>query len=129
MVVFAALIITGVGIGVAPTIAASYGAMGLTGVFFVLGVVNGPLFPCCSVMLRDCPPADRSQAMAIVDAGGTLGGCLATALCPAIATLIGWQRLFLLLAAVAFGTAAIFQWKAVDPSVSMETKEAASNRG
>jgi len=126
-VVVGSLIITGVGLILAPLFAAQLGVRGLIGTYFVIGVVNGPLFPCCSVMLRDVPPGDRSQAMAIVDAGGTIGGCLATALCPVVATLIGWQALMRCLAVVAVSTALLFAMKAVNPApVSAGSKDEAT---
>lgn len=128
-VVVGSLFITGVGLLIAPIFAAQLGARGLILTYFVIGVVNGPLFPCCSVMLRDVPPGDRSQAMAIVDAGGTIGGCLATALCPVVATLIGWQALLRSLAVVAVSTSLLFAIKAVNPAPVAAGSKQEATRG
>lgn len=102
-------------LAVAPAAAEAFGAEGLIMMYFVMGVANGPLFPSCSVMLRDIPAKGRSRAMALVDAGGSLGGCLATALCPAVAASFGWRRLYHMLASVAMMTAAFWARTAVDP--------------
>jgi len=99
---------------------------GLCMLYFVMGFANGPLFPACSVMLRDVPLRARSQASAVVDAGGTLGGCLATALCPWLASLVDWRRLYWMLAALAMGCAWVWAVLASDPasmSVSSGGKE------
>lgn len=115
-VVLACLIATAVGLAAAPLATSLAGAGGLAAIFFVLGLLNGPLFPACSVMLRDVPSLSRARSMAIVDAGGTLGGCLATALCPGFAQLFGWRCLYRTLAAVAAFVALVWGLLATDPA-------------
>jgi len=123
LVIFLALVSTAAGLALAPAAAAVGGASvaGLSGVYFMLGVVNGPLFPACSVMLRHVGPQGRASAMAIVDDGATLGGCVATALCPVLATWIGWRQLYHLLAAAAFITAMV--WSRMAPDSSPKQKD------
>lgn len=121
-VVLLALAVNSVGLAMVPTTALTAGVLGLSAVYFMLGIFNGPLFPCCSVMLRGVEPHRRASAMAVVDLGGTLGGCLATALCPSLALWLGWQQLYGLLALLSAVTALLWWARAREPATEAAVK-------
>lgn len=124
-VVTYAMAATAVGLAAAPLVALEFGIFGLSAVYFVMGIVNGPLFPACSVMLRTVEEKGRAKAMAIVDMGGTIGGCLGTSLCPALAMFLGWANLYRMLAAAAGGMTLLWAYCATDPSAEDSNKVSA----
>lgn len=125
--VFLVLIVTAVALAVVPEIVTVFGAPGLTVVYFGLGAVNGPLFPACSVMLRHVASKDKASAMAIVDAGATLGGCLATVV-PTVAFYLSWPMLYRLLALLCAGASVAWGWCAREP-VAAPRHEASESLG
>lgn len=65
--------------------------------YFFMGIFEGPSFPTAGSMLSKWIPArERSLSSSLADTGGSIGGLLALAAGPVVASYLGWKACFVI---------------------------------
>eukprot|EP00041_Stephanoeca_diplocostata_P024263 m.609471 g.609471 ORF g.609471 m.609471 type:complete len:472 (-) comp22489_c0_seq6:1685-3100(-) len=104
-------------------------SMGDTALWFILfldGMLQGPTFPTNAVILgRWIPPAERSWANSLTEAGSPLGGLIAMGISPLLCTAFGWRQTCTMFAVAVMGFTVLWQSRAASTpsSCSYITKE------